>query len=303
MKTQITTALIFLSGIAFAQVPDYLSNDPNWRQEWWFGGSMPCLQIHNYIYYLNGDSIVGDVEYKKLYEIREQEYTWMAPPPQQDCDSKVLTDEFRILLRQEGKKMYVFENGAEHLLYDFDLAVGDTLPQTWNMLTDGIYVTGIDSIIMGEHYRKVFHLNDVWGDENFLIEGVGSNLGLLEEFPMPMLNYPSNLLCFALNDTIWFPGFGENCDLTLSTPLVERDFQLSFSPNPVKDKLRIDHPEISNIQQVIVYECNGRKLLVKAEKNTSNSSELDLSFLNQGFYILELQFTPTKVSRVKVIKQ
>jgi hypothetical protein len=302
MKTQITTALIFLSGIAFAQVPDYLSNDPNWRQEWWFGGSMPCLQIHNYIYYLNGDSIVGDVEYKKLYEIREQEYTWMAPPPQQDCDSKVLTDEFRILLRQEGKKMYVFENGAEHLLYDFDLAVGDTLPQTWNMLTDGIYVTGIDSIIMGEHYRKVFHLNDVWGDENFLIEGVGSNLGLLEEFPMPMLNYPSNLLCFALNDTTWFPGFGENCDLTLSTPLVERDFQLSFSPNPVKDKLRIDHPEISNIQQVIVYECNGRKLLVKAEKNTSNSSELDLSFLSQGFYILELQFDPAKVARVKVIK-
>jgi hypothetical protein len=303
MKTQITTVLILLSGLVYAQIPDYLSNDPNWRQDWYFGGSMPCLQIHNYIYYLNGDSIISDVAYKKVYEIREQEYRWMAPPPHQDCDSKILSDEFRILLRQDGKKMYVFENGAEHLLYDFELSVGDTLPLNWNMLTEGIYVTGIDSIFMDDHYRKVFQLSDASGMENFLIEGVGSNLGLLEEFPMPMLNYPSNLLCFTLNGTTWFPGFGEDCDLTLNTPLLEQDFQFCFSPNPVKDRLRIDHHEVSNIKQVIVYDCYGRKLFVVPEKIAPHSLELDLSFLSQGLYILELQFTPTTLARIKVIKQ
>jgi len=39
MKTQIATVLIFLSSFAFAQVPDYLSNDPKWRQEAVIGSS------------------------------------------------------------------------------------------------------------------------------------------------------------------------------------------------------------------------------------------------------------------------
>jgi hypothetical protein len=303
MKTHITTVLILLSGLAYGQVPDYLSNNPNWRQQWDFGGSMPCLQIHNYIYYLSGDSAIGDIEYKKVYEIREIEHRWMAPPPHQDCDSKTLYNEFRILLRQDGKKMYVNENGTEHLLYDFDLAVGDTLPITWNMLTEGIYVTDIDSIFMGDHYRKVFYLNEVWGMENFIIEGVGSNLGLLEEFPMPMLNYPSNLLCFTLNDTTYFPGFGEDCDLTVNTSFVEKDFHVRIAPNPVKDRLRIDHHLDSNIQQVIVYDCYGRKLFVKPENITPHSLEVNLSHLSQGFYILELQFGPTVLTRIKVIKR
>lgn len=227
----------------------------------------------------------------------------MAPPPQYNCDGLTLFNDFRALLRQQGEKVYINENGVEHLLYDFDLAVGDTLPLTWNMLTEGIFVTGIDSIFMGNQYRKVFHLNDVWGTENFIIEGVGSNLGLLEEFPMPMLNYPSNLLCFTLNDTTYFPGFGEDCDLTLNTPLLEQDFQFCFSPNPIKDRLRIDHHEVSNIKQVIVYDCYGRKLFVKPEKIAPHSLELDLSFLSKGLYIVELQFTPTSVARIKVIKQ
>jgi hypothetical protein len=60
--------------LVYAQTPDYLSNDPNWRQDWTFGGSMPCLETHNYIYYMNGDSLIGDVEYKKIYERHETAY-------------------------------------------------------------------------------------------------------------------------------------------------------------------------------------------------------------------------------------
>jgi hypothetical protein len=303
MKTQIATVLIFLSSFAFAQVPDYLSNDPKWRQEAVIGSSMPCLMAHNYIYYLNGDSIISDVEYKKVYEIREIEYRWMAPPPHDNCDGTILINDFRALLRQDGKKIFLNENGTEHLLYDFDLAIGETLPLTWNMLTEGIYVTGIDSIFMGDHYRKVFYFNEEFGMDSFIIEGIGSNYGLLEDYPQPFLNYPSNLLCFTLNDTTYFPGFGEDCDLTVNTPLVENDFQFSFSPNPIKDRLRIDHPEFSNIRHVIVYDCYGRKLVMVPENIAPNFFDLDLSSLSQGLYILELQFTPTRVARVKVIKQ
>jgi hypothetical protein len=303
MKTHIIIVLILLSSLACAQVPDYLSNDPKWRQEAVVGSSMPCLMIHNYIYYLNGDSAIGNIEYKKVYEIREIEYRWMAPPPNDNCDGTTHFNDFRALLRQEGKRMYLNENGTEHLLYDFDLAVGDTLPLTWNMLTEGIYVTDIDSIFMGDHYRKVFYLDEVLGMDSFIIEGVGSDYGLLEDFPQPLLNYPSSLLCFTLNDTTYFPGFGEDCDLTVNTPLVEKDFHVRISPNPVKDRLRIDHQEVSNIQQVIVYECNGRKLFAKPENITPHSFELNLSFLSQGLYVLELQFTPKALVRVKVIKQ
>lgn len=264
---------------------------------------MPCLETHNYIYYLNGDSLIGDVEYKKIYERHETAYNWMAPPPHQNCDGTSFYNILRTLLRQDGKQLYIHEYGTEYLLYDFDLAVGDTLPITWNMHTDGVYITAIDSIFMGDHYRKVFYLNDVWGTADFIIEGIGSNYGLLEEFPAPPLNYPSRLLCFTLNDTTYFPGYGEDCDLTVNTPLHAMDAQLRVYPNPVKDKLRIDHQADADIWQAIVYDCNGRALLFKPEKTGPNTTVVDLSGLKQGFYILELSGGRSAFSRIKVTKQ
>ena len=286
-----------------AQTPDYLSNDPNWRQEWTFGGSMPCLITHNYIYYTNGDSIIDGVEYKKIYQRHETTYRWMAPPPHQNCDGTSFYNKLRTLLRQDGKQIYIYESGVEDLLYDFDLAVGDTLPITWNMCTEGVYVTDIDSIFMVDHYRKIFYLNDVWEIGDFLIEGVGSNYGLLEDFPTPLLSYPSWLLCFTLNDTTYFPGYGEECDLTVKAPLPAMNTQLRAYPNPVKDKLWIDHQAGTDIYQAIVYDCAGRALLIKPEQTNPNSVLFDLSGLKPGLYILQLTNGESAISRIKLSKQ
>lgn len=300
MKTHITLIAVFITCFISAQETDYLSNDPNWRQEWWFGGGMPCLQIHNYIYYLNGDSLIGGLEYKKVFKRGETEYIWLAPPPHQDCEGIILYNDFWTLLRQDGKKLFIYEDGNDHLLYDFNLAVGDTLPVTWNMTTQGIIVSSVDSIFMGDHYRKKFSIHEQSPVADILIEGVGFGSGLLE--PFPMLWYPTELLCFTLNDTTYFPGYGEDCDLTVKVPLPANETDLSFYPNPVKNRFRIDHSTDTEIQQVIAYDRTGRRHFMKPLQIGPYSIELDLSGLNQGLYILELYDKKSAFSRIKVMK-
>ena len=176
MKKLFILALLVLAFSSKAQVNDYFTDNPVWRIEQYWGGAMPCLEIHNYVYYLNGDSVVNGYTYKKVFLRGENEYHWMDPPPAGSCTGSYFYNYFHTLIRQDSLKVYIHEDNYDHLLYDFDLSVGDTLPETYNVYEDDIVVTGIDSILVKASYRKIFTLvfpNMVTALE--LIEGIGFN--------------------------------------------------------------------------------------------------------------------------------
>ena len=149
-----------------AQVADYLEGDPVWRESWIFNYS--CFEVHNYMYYLDGDTVIGGFTYKKLNDRHHINIGWFGPgTPPDYCTGLTYSDGFIYAIRQEGKRLFLFYQGTEYLLYDFDLEVGDTLPQTFNQYKDNVTVTAIDSLQVGNSYRKVLKVRD----PQFMLEG------------------------------------------------------------------------------------------------------------------------------------
>lgn len=305
MKTTFTIFTMLLTFTASAQIPDYLAGTPQWRIEWTFGGSLPCLEKHDYIYYLNGDSTVGEYNYKKVYERRLVLYDWLdsppPPPPYEFCEGADYSDKFRILIRQEGRKMFVRDQmGQDTLLYDFNLEVGDTLPITYNMYPDEDFVvTAIDSMLIGSSFRKIFHINIFTGD--VLIEGIGFSSGLIDLF----YNYefPSILNCFVRNDTTWYPQYGEPCDLSVSIDNNSVSEQISAWPNPVKDQLNIVLNTSSQIQSIHSIGIDGRRKDLDFDQTGPNQLMVDFSEMAKGLYLLKLHASDRLPIKIKVIKR
>ena len=291
MKKLLTLALLILACSTQAQVPDYFAGNPEWRQELTWGGAMPCLEIYNYVYYLNGDSIVDGHTYKKLYKRGEHEYNWMAPPPAGNCSGSYTYNFFYVLIRQDSLRVYIRQgNNDEALLYNFDLAVGDTLPETYFMMNDNVVVESIDSILVGESYRKIFNLECPYMYEPLeLIEGIGFTQGFLEYIPDW---YPAQLICFTLNGTTYYPGYGEPCDLTVNIHNPEiLNGGLEIFPNPSAGNISVKFNSGSKMMvNVKVSDISGRNL--KDEKwainQGANVKSLDLSSFDKGIYFISL---------------
>lgn len=52
----------------FAQ--NYLYNEPQWRQEFFFGGNGSVIENQQYVYDLDGDSVVGVFTYKNQKSLK-----------------------------------------------------------------------------------------------------------------------------------------------------------------------------------------------------------------------------------------
>jgi hypothetical protein len=143
----------------------------------------------------------------------------------------------------------------EVLLYDFNLNAGDTLPYTYNNQYDLATVSSVDSVLVGNQYRKRFNIEEIGLGAPWIIEGIGSVAGLLEPFFQFEDNY--GLKCFNLNDSIFFPEYWYSCNLI--TGLNDQkaiNQSMKISPNPVSDMAiiaisefveKIASVEISNI--------------------------------------------------------
>jgi hypothetical protein len=293
MKKLLTIALFSLAFSSIAQVPDYFDDNPQWRQDWWFGGAMPCLEIYNYVYYLGGDSVVGDFTYKKVFTRGEKDLSWQGPwpPPDTTCTGSYLYEYLVALIRQDGLQMYINHGDNETLLYDFDLNVGDTLPASYFYYPeDDVVVNGIDSILIGDSYRKIFDFDA----PNFnmplqLIEGLGFNQGFLDYVPDW---YPAQLMCFALDGVTYYPSYAAACDMV--TGIDDYRFQVagfSVFPNPASVSVSIElYSDSKANTDLVISDILGRNLLAeKWELNQGkNLKSINLRVYDKGIYFISI---------------
>ncbi|MCK4920278.1 MAG: T9SS type A sorting domain-containing protein [Bacteroidales bacterium] len=118
-------------------------------------------------------------------------------------------------IREEGKKVYFYgqgflrnDPGEELLLYDFNVQIGDTIKHS----SDGPWksiVLDIDSIQIGDHYRKRYKVDNGWIYHNpdYIIEGIGSVLngllGHISDIPTCGTHYWEHV-CFRENEQILY---------------------------------------------------------------------------------------------------
>ena len=302
MKKIFILFLFSFSIHAFSQELDYFANNPEWRQTSTCAVPYPCVQTDQYVYYVNGDSTINDVVYKKIYRRGIYNQIWMSNPPALECGASGEDDSFYLLMLQEGKQMYIraFGSDTSVLLYDFDLNVGDALPMTFNNYTSDILIESIDSILVGDVYRKRFHFQGLGA--SYIIEGIGSNLGLFE--PMDIIfDCGHNLDCFALDDITYYPSLNAECELNVSVNEIIDEIIINYYPNPVIDALTFSFSEKNRLLNVQVTNTLGQHCKAELVQNSPGNYSLNMAELTSELYFIKLDFESGQSKGFKVLKK
>ena len=82
-----------------------------------------------------------------------------------------------------NKIFFIYQSqNTDSLLFDYNLNVGDTVKGILAPLFSYAFVTSIDSVIINSQYHKRWNLDYCSGYSFYFIQGIGSNLGLIESF-------------------------------------------------------------------------------------------------------------------------
>lgn len=303
MRITTTLALLVLAFGLSAQVQDYFAENPEWRQSYIYGDE-PCIQNTEFIYYVNGDSVINDTLYKKLFRVGEQKLVWNDPPPIPDwCNNSWTFNDLYILIRQEEHKVYYRDTwtSKDFFIYDFNLSIGDTLTRSIVVNEDNIIVTSIDSLLVGNNYRKVFNFESIYWGNYSLIEGIGHSAGFLEPFYTG--NGSTYLLCYTLNKITYYPEFNAPCDLTINIPTEVKIEKVIFYPNPAKESITIELDNSLEINNVSAYDITGRQIQLRYELLELSSMVIDISLLNKGLYFIQIIDDGNTNITLKVIKE
>lgn len=288
-----------------AQQNTYFDQQPVWKIETRNGHEYPCLKILNRNQYTGTPLTLDTLEYYPVFERYTMVYTWeYDADPYPFCNGIQTADSvFRGYVRSEGKRIFYrgYAAGPEYLIYDFDLAVGDTLPFNELHVYDTLVVTQIDSFqVSGNVYRKVFYLagNDYVSQ---LIEGVGSSAGFLESLEKPY-NMLHTLYCYSQNGQKYFPDTEvSDCVFFLDVPAVTLDPGIRLFPNPLKETLHLslDPDFLNGLLQIL----SGEGKSIYGAQLTEQQLDIESEKWSPGVYFVECTAKSGYVSRQKIIKQ
>lgn len=250
-----------------------------------------------YLYESKKDTIVGKQTCKKL-EITYYRY---------QGDSVKIEPLF---VYSTKNKVYYFNPQYNRflLLYDFDVAIGDTLeffiPDTSLIVNDSTFRLVVDSTtwFTGNYERlKSVHTSplDSWWYWDGYIEEVGSDFLML---PQPSSIFPGwdgPLRCYVENAyTINLTNLP--CDYRLISGLNESDSKMEFKvfPNPATGLLKLEVNNRIKINKIRLYSNSGE--LVK--DFAPQQRLLNIESLAKGVYILELTSENAKLSKKLLVE-
>ena len=237
------------------------------------------------LYKTGSDTLINGITYVKLYEesvrlLGNNTYLQLSP--------LYYAYAFR---NDTNNKAYIIQQNdtIEHLWYDFNLNIGDTLPTnpTWfstQFLSSGenVIVTAIDSILYGSTYYKRFRFNNMF--MNDLVMGVGFN-GDLISYNSTYFEKNLTLQVFCSDTSI------SNCNFTLlKVDKNEKKVKNIFIyPNPTTSKINIDlFNSAIEVKKVIIREITGKQIKSIDLYNNETIISIDLN-LSKGIYFVELQ--------------
>lgn len=290
MKRIFTLFLFFLATIS-AKADTYtplVDNNTVWLVRQGVIDTFP-----NFWYYgFNGeDTVINTVTYRKLF---------------QSPDTNFSSAEYFMAIREDiaTEQVFVYTNGAERILYDFSLNVGDTLGNT----IDGYgavnnlecIVHSIDSILIGGVYRKHIHFRP-FGDTSLWVhgswvEGIGNLTagGLLGSATMiPLCDCGEHLICHK-NSGSWQyhnPAYiSVDCDAPVSVvsvnALSKDGMKATLYPNPVNRVSYLKFVGDNAVTRVDVYDITGR--IVKSDKPVNGQIMISKEEYVSGCYLYRL---------------
>lgn len=233
-----------------------------------------------YQYGIIGDTNINSIKYNKLYLLADT------------LLDNTLSNIFWGAIREDsvkrvyylGRNTHEEEITEEIILYDFSKQVGDTIFSGYEYEVPNIIVE-IDSILIGDQYRKTFHFDS----PIFWIEGIGSTRGLLS----PVTDQPTcschwELVCFKQGNEVLYLNPNFNQCFPLLSNINKNNIRL-FSkvyPNPVTDISFLDFGD-SNFRIIEIYDLMGKRIKsfnIEGLKNT----HIKKNNFTPGLYIYKL---------------
>ena len=235
-------------------------------------------------------------------------------------------------IREENKKIYLcVPELGEHIIYDFDLAIGDTLfSPLYARIGGGTYggVFYADFYKSSEETPRTFHVAkdkgikmlkngemrntlvvdkyvSLWGEgyeysgSREWVEGLGvfdGSGGFLGTINIePPMKFDFDLGCICQNSTILYCNAEYKCSLCGGNPINETLQQkITLYPNPTAGKLKIENGEWI-ITDVEVFDIYGRK------QKADGDIFLDISHLTAAVYLVKIT-TEAGIFVEKIIK-
>lgn len=203
-------------------------------------------------YDITGDTIVNTLSYHKLRSTIVEYWYYQGV----GCTDifKSYSVHYAGSFREDiaNRKIYFLapDSANEHLLYDFNLNIGDTLPTLLINSTTVNWVSAIDSVsLLGIYHKRYIISADTIGypsgfTTNYvaLIEGIGSTFGLLSDlFPHWWFEaWGLDLLhCVSINGAAVYPDTVSFCTpVGIENPRVEKKLVEIF-PNPAENNINI----------------------------------------------------------------
>lgn len=237
-----------------------------------------------------GDTTIENTDYKKVRRsIDEFQEIWEA---------------YGFIRETPEKRVYFRPDSSEqdYLLYDFNSELNDIIEVYGisgygnnNWLTPmNFFISEIDSILIGNQYRKQLHLNPVFGDtlpeaSEFWIEGIGSKSGILHWNAALTGGDSHQLLCHWQNDTLIFqnPLFSSCYYVWTNKNEIVNDKQVNIYPNPMSQfaKIEINNYDLNSVYILEVFDLQGKKVF---EDKLGEDFTLDLKNFNSGIYIFKI---------------
>ncbi|MDO8897545.1 MAG: T9SS type A sorting domain-containing protein [Bacteroidales bacterium] len=241
------------------------------------------------IYKINGDSTVNLTDYSKIWASFDSLATW----------------HFKGLLREESNIVYYIPPvGAEGILYDFNLEIGDNTYINNVFCSDiPIYVIDIDTVEYFGTSRKRWLIGENGIVDEVWVEGIGSLNGPLYSKYWNCIICPVwELLCFHESDTLkYMKPFETNCyysTVGVAEKAVENDFIVS--PNPAKKGNEISLETTSKMLSISVFDVTGR--LVKTINPLHvNKINIETSNFEPGLYLITVATDREKIMTRKIL--
>lgn len=228
---------------------------------------------------LFGDTAIAGHDYKKL----------------------TLNTDYYGALRDSSQRIYfrLADDTIEHVLYDFNLTIGDTIIAPYPMEAlgyscDTIVVRWEDTFITSDGFRRRLNM---WGcSVAEWIEGIGNTFWLTSPTYLGSLSGGYQLTCFYDSTQLVYSLFNGNCHYYVSIDEVDPLLQFSVYPNPTASLLTFtDFPYISS--STSISDIFGRQLLFY----DSTPSIVDVSELPDGQYFLTVQTASARRS-IRIVK-
>jgi hypothetical protein len=309
----------FLSMNLFSQ-NEYFSNNVSWGVE--HGAQGPWYGNYDRVKYsVQGDTVIENTLYKKIYEAGiyiSYQSTSPENPWQQNTYSETTINNPlpRLIVRSQGMRMYKWntQNQIEELLYDFDVAVGDTMYIHPEMFFYPIVVESVDSILIAGEYRRIIEVVSTELEEIIcptFIEGIGNLKAHLDGITfVDVSDIKSNLICYSYNDEYFQIDFNyelmpssEECEYVVGIEEIVDYSKLRLYPNPIDGNGSIQISGIDKSENILItfFDLTGK--CIHSVKTFCSGNLITLNNLRfpAGYYQVQVQFDNKRTANFKIV--